>query len=259
MFNQTKLVVTIRLINIFLILQLLTGCVQSQVVDYNTGVLIAYEVDEHTFPKSWKTKEVNATAVSLDTVEIERSTQLIKTALKKYPVEVLNKNLRTIYVLKSIEFYGQVYGGTNSTAIVYLGNNGVENGYTDTFVEQSFHHEFSSILLRNFPSRFKKSEWTSVNRLSYGEGGVQALMNSKDSQEFDSTFNSNGFLHEYATSSMENDFNSFAENLFMPEKEFWNLVEADAGLTKKLNVIIDFYHQINEQFTKEYFKSFLDD
>ena len=74
------------------------------------------------------------------------------------------------------------------------------------------------------------------------------------SQEFDPELHEMGFLYEYAGSTSENDFNSFAENIFMGDESFFKTVEGYEKLKAKLDLIIRFYNTINPRFTIEYFK-----
>jgi len=226
----------------------------AQVLNERTGVLIYYNVGDETFPDSWKTDEVNAKGVSLDTIEIERSMKIVKDALAKYPKDLIKSNLKKIYILKKIEFYGQEFGGTNSTDVVYIANGGEDLGYTNSYIEQTFHHEFSSILLRNYSNLLKREEWISINALPYGDGGVQALKESKDSQDINPMLNSKGFISQYATSDLENDFNTFAENLFYPSDEFYNTVKNYPKIRQKLEFILEFYFALDNTLTKKYFE-----
>ncbi len=248
-----------KLIAVFIIIIFSTLNSLGQIVDERTGITIEFVANENTFPKSWQNKEIDAKAISLDLSQMERSLHIIKIAISKYPKEVLTKNIKKIYILKSIEFFGQPYGGTNSTDIVYIANSGIMAGYSDNYIEKSFHHEFSSILLRNYPKKIKNQKWKELNNLKYGDGGVEALKLSKDSQLYDSIFNANGFLYEYANSSFENDFNSFAESIFLPKDDFYEIINANSRLLKKYNLIIEFYSSINKEFSEEYFRSFISD
>ncbi len=66
-----------------------------------------------------------------------------------------------------MKFYDVPYGGTNSTDAVYLVNRGAPLGYTDKYLEQTFHHEFSSILFRNFPALLDTGLWKGANQINY--------------------------------------------------------------------------------------------
>jgi hypothetical protein len=237
---------------ILLILMQLLICQNSN--NLNSEPEILFNITDETFPDSWKTKEINPKAELLDSTEINRSIRIVKFAFTKYSEDILSKNLTKVYVFKSIEFFNQKFGGTNSTDAVYITNNGIIKGYTDTIVEKIFHHEFSSILLRNFPKNINIKLWSKNNLICYGDGGVNALINNTDGTEFDEILCRQGFLYQYATSDFENDFNSFAENLFCGDKTFWQLVKKYEPLQNKLKLIIDFYNKIDNKYTIEYFE-----
>lgn len=255
----------IKIIGLFLLGIFLFSCannipfpdVSPEETVEDLDIPILFEVDDKTFPVDWQTKEINATGVNLDTSEIARSTKIIKRALKKYPVEVLRKNLVKVFVLKSIEFYGVGFGGTNSTDILFLTNDGVENGYTDEYLEKTFHHEFSSILLRNYPEFFPLEQWNTVNNDVYQDesGGVEAIRSNEAGTDFDEELMLKGFLFQYAMTDYENDLNSFAENIFCPKKDFLNFVEKYPRVHKKYNFVKGFYQKIDASFDDAFFES----
>lgn len=224
---------------------------QEKIIDERTGTEIIFSSAGKIFPESWYSEKIHARGVSLDPDEYSRSGKIVKQALLKYPINVIKKNLKKIYVLKDIDFYGQSFGGTNSTDIIYLTN----VGYTDQFLEQLFHAEFSSILLRNYSSYFDETKWKSnnTNKFKYGKDGVDALKNNLCSEKFDGKFNEKGFINQYATSSMENDFNSFAKNIFLPKPEFKELIKKYDLIKSKRTLFIEFYGKIDKTFSDDYF------
>jgi len=242
-----------RVISILIIFITATASSQDQLKIDSLNIVIKFTITTNTFPESWNESPINATAIPLDSIEKQRSIDIIYKALKKYPAAVIQENLKTIYIFKSIAFYGQEYGGTNSVDAVYMANSGVVNGYSNYYIEKSFHHEFSSILFRNYPHYFKENKWKRTNKLQYGNGGVQALIDGEVGQTIDSIYNANGFLHQYAMSDIENDFNSFAENLFVPTASFSEAVQLFPRLNKKLEIIIAFYRRVDATFSKKYF------
>jgi len=220
---------------------------------------IIFTADADTFPVEWYESPFNAQAENLASEEIERSKKIIIAALKKYPIEVLNYNLKKVYVLKSMNFFGADYGGTNSVDVVYVCNASMGMGYTDYYIEESFHHEFSSILLRNYRSLFNEQQWRDINPEGFqyfdeSTGGSGAIKEGKASKEFNEESHNSGFLYEYAQSTLENDFNSFAENIFMGNEDFFTVSEQYEKINMKLDLIISFYNTINPQFTIDYFK-----
>jgi len=224
---------------------------------------IFFTVDENTFPNEWYGPGIDAKAESLSEDEVERSKRIIISALDKYPAQFLETNLKRVYVLKSMIFFEVNYGGTNSPELnsVYVVNNGPHMGYADIFIEQAFHHEFSSVLFFNYKNIFSKSEWEQINPAGFvyfdeATGGSGAIKEGKASQVFDSNAHQMGFLYEYAQSTMENDFNSFAENIFMGDESFFDIFEDYDKLKMKLDLTVKFYNALDSTFTIEYFKGF---
>lgn len=229
----------------------------EKIIDARSGVEIIFTAEDGMFPYTWYSGDIKGKAVSLDSSEIIRSTEIVKKALSKYPVDVIKKNLDKIYVMKSLEFYGVIYGGTNTKNIVYIANNGIGTGYTNDFIERIFHEEFSSVLLANYPDAFNKIKWAGINEHDFKYScvnGYEALKSGNDSEEFNDILNEKGFLDEYGMSTLENDMNSFAKNMFMAKPNFWRIVPKNNRLSMKLELVVNFYHKIDKTFTLDYFK-----
>ncbi len=231
---------------------------QSFFKDPRSGIVVYFTGSATMFPSSWRGGEINGKAKPLKKKEYERSKKLVLQALNKYPVEVLKRNLTKIYIMDYIEFFGLEYGGTNSNSVVYMTNQGEVEGYDDLYVEQTFHHEFSSILMRNYESIYNEYNWTACNSDSahYGPGGVAALTLDEYGLDFDEKLMEKGFLFGYASSDTENDLNSFAENIFAPSPTFWDMVDKWPRIKCKLELIVEFYQGIHPQFELDYFKRF---
>lgn len=241
----------------FLFNSKLLYCQSNSFIDERSGVEIIFNTSESTFPESWYDSPSNAKIKTIDSDDdIRRSLKIVKNALQKYPVSILKANLKKVYVFYDIEFYNVGYGGTYWENNVYITNQGKSLGYDDIFVEQLFHAEFSSILFINYKQYFDKQSWKAANApdAEYGDGGYEAIKNGNNSEEFDETINKEGFLTQYGMSDMENDFNSFAKNIFVCDPGFWELFSKYKRLNKKLNIIIEFYYTIDPQFTIEYFR-----
>ncbi len=247
----------IRIILFFLLVQTLTakaGSADTTIL----GIPIQFSYSSVIFPESWMLSPISGSGESLGRDEFSRSKAIIVKALKKYPLAILRKNLTAVYVLKSIKFYDVGYGGTNSTTVVYVTNNGVKMGYTDSYVEQTFHHEFSSILYRNFPDFIDQAAWAKANVPGFDyndpESGVGAIRKNESSQELDTALCNKGFLTQYALSGLENDINTVAQNLFQPSPGFWSIVDQYPRVRLKTSLLIDFYLKIDPSFTEEYFR-----
>ncbi len=222
------------------------------------GVLISFNYSPAIFPETWQVAPILASGELIASSEIERSKMVMIKALTKYPAAALQKDLQVVYWLKSMKFYDVGYGGTNSTDALYLTNGGTVLGHSDLYLEQTFHHEYSSILYRNHPSLINEDAWEKVNSSGFDyndpENGVGAIRNNESSQDFDTALCNKGFLTQYSLSGIENDINTFPQNIFSPSEGFWKIVDQYPRIKKKVKILTDFYNKIDDQFTDDYFK-----
>ena len=223
-------------------------------------VKVSFKFDNSIFPDSWQIAPVTASGEALDSTEEARCKAIAIKALVKYPTPILVMNLKSIYFIRSVKFYGVDFGATNDKNSLFITDDGKSKGYTDHFIEQSIHHEFSSILFRNYGWLLDTTQWKKANAedVSYtdAEGGVGAIRKKEASQELDTALAQKGFLTQYAQSDVENDINTIAQNLFTPAPGFWKLVDAYPRIRQKVNMLIKFYHSILVTFTESYFRNF---
>jgi hypothetical protein len=214
------------------------------------GVRIVTEINDNFYPDYWKNdKEINAEASPADPREIERVIPLIETFVKDYPEKVLQRNLKSINLCKVLKFYGKPYGGTNSSDAVYLCLESSSQGYTNSYLLASMHHEFSSILMRNYDRKFPKEAWGALNPKSfkYADNAVASLGQdnlltpSKAARE-------QGFICKYSKCSMEEDFNTIADYLFSERKRLLEWAKAHPKLQAKVQLAIKFYRSIDVGF-----------
>jgi len=222
------------------------------------GIKVEFDYTLSIFPSSWQVAPINARAENMPRSEIMRAKGVITDALNKYPLSLLKQELTGVYFVRTMRFYDVAYGGTNSENSVYISNDGVKMGYTANYIEQTFHHEFSSILLRNHPSFLDTAEWKKSNIAGFDyndpENGVGSIRKNQSSQDLDTVLTQQGFLTQYSLSSLENDINTVAQNIFCPSPDFWLITEKYPRVKRKVKLLIAFYGRINPIFTEEYFK-----
>ena len=172
---------------------------------------------------------------------------MIHTFLAGYPREVVRRNLDAVYLLGELTIYGKSFGGTTSWASIYVKSQGVEKGFTEPFLLNLLHHEFSSILMRNYA--FPKAEWQKLNPkgFRYLENDVDALDWSEPYHQEKSLW-LDGFLMKYSTSSIENDFNTMSSWMFTRPDELRRLARRYPRLQSKLDLAIGFYKSIDRRF-----------
>lgn len=249
-----------RIALILLLPLLLTSAVLREIPEHPPvleGIDIVFDTEPKMFPAGWYCKRVSAKAVSLPREYRTEAMDILNLAIAKYPEDVLFVYLRKVYVLQSLSFFGVPYGGTNAREIIYIMYDNSNPERTSQFVEDIFHHEFSSILYRKFKERFDKNAWYSANPagFQYRGGSVEAIKKGEASMEFDYTLLPNGFLNEYSQSAVEEDINVYAQNLFSGGEKFWSIVDTFPKVREKVTLMIGFYHQIDPQFTEEYFRT----
>ena len=208
-------------------------------------------------PASWLGPDINGRATPVEPQEFERAAPIIRRETLRYPGAVLKRNLKAVNVVKEIWFYGAPYGGTNDLDTVYLSISSVQMGYTTDYISRAFHHEFSSILLRNFPNYLDQAAWkaTLPKGFEYGAGGVEAIKQGKASTDFDPEEAAKGFYSQYSLSEQEEDFNILAENLFTGGAKFWKRVDSHPQLRGKVKVVLEFYNKLDKSFTERSFRS----
>ena len=212
------------------------------------------------FPESWRDAPIRATGQALDDSQFERVSIILKRGFSKYPEEFLKEHLKKVYVLSALRYSGVSAAGTNSRTAVYLKVGEVNDGFTDTFVEDTFHAELSSILLRNRAMVFDAEAWHKLNPDDFEYSnvlGVGAIKAGKASLQSNKNLHALGFRNQYAQSSLENDFNDYAGALFTGDKMLWELAETHAAIRGKLTLTIAFYHRLDPSWTEEMFRMFV--
>ena len=236
-----------------------TGILAQEIVKADhSGTKICFVADKKIFPRSWRNDKTAPHARAIKQEAWPHLISIINIALNKYPEKVTRKNLKKVYILRTMMFFGLDFGGTYHKKKVYLTSNGIKHGYTDQYIKGTFHHEFSSVLLKRHRKYFDEDAWHAINPpdFSYGEGGVAALKASSTNLEFDTCLYQSGFLNEYSLASMEEDFNCYAQFLFLSTPEFWEAWETSEAVKRKTALLIAFYHRLDSVFTLEYFRSF---
>lgn len=214
--------------------------------------------DPAIFPKSWRKTPVLASGEALPETQTARVREILGRALQKYPPPVLQANLKAVYALAELRYSGvATTSGTNSQTSVYLKFGDAKKGFTDAHIEGVFHAEFSSILLRNHANLFDKEAWEAANPpgFKYLGNGVDAVKQKKASTTLREELHEQGFLVEYAQSTMENDLNGFAKLLFNGDARLWRTAEAFPKIKRKLDLTLAFYQRLDPAFNETFFRS----
>lgn len=238
---------------------LLSSCSSSQEQDklsINANIPILTKTEPGMFPPDLQSSAMRPKATDLEAGEVARSLRVISGAMSKYPPALLKASLKRVYIVRDVQIYGVPTGGTWSWDSVYIANNGVRAGYSDEYLKGTFHHELSSVLMSKHWEQFPQSEWSDANPpgFQYRSSGAEAVRRGHSSQVLDVKLNQMGFLSQYSTADMQEDFNTIAQQLFMGKSSFWNAVDRNKRLKDKVDLAIRFYHTLNPMFTEDYFR-----
>lgn len=89
-------------------------------------------------------------------------------------------------------------------------------------------------------------------RLKPGESAVWGIGRSRRSS---SAMQEQGFIHEYAKASIEEDFNAHAAALFMGQAQHWESLEQYPKLKAKSGLVMAFYAKLHPSLTRAHFQA----
>lgn len=214
--------------------------------DFNVRIHYIYVRDQF-FPSSWLTPSVDATGKQIDPKETQRVLPLIRNFLSSHPPSVIRNDLHDIYLLGELVCCGKQYGATYANNDIYLVSKGETERYTDEFITQRLHSEFSSILLRHH--HFPSAEWQQINNetFRYSGSGFELLDNPS---RYDCTEQScsQGFLLTYSASSLENDFNMISAWLFTKKGALDVISRKYSKIQLKQQLAEQFYTSLSAQY-----------
>lgn len=215
--------------------------VMSKIIYYNGKGII--------FPTAWLAKKVNAKATAADIEKFSQDTAAVITAFNKYPSRILKEELGLVYIIGRLRFGGQYFTGTNSAENIYIASE------ANSEIEKTFHHEFSSILLRKYSDILFEMKWKAESPELRSGSSAAAVKAGLYSIGFDEKLLEKGYLSSYSLSNWENDFNMYAENIFAGGRAFWKIADSHPKVLGKTRMIIKFYgEKIWSGFTENFFR-----
>ena len=175
--------------------------------------------------------------------------------LPKYGNEFLRKHLKKIYILDEIIVNDRAVASTHCDSMLFL----VNPSFLHKFhFEKLFHAEFSIMLLEAYPEYFDQDSWMKLNSILFQYVGYDKTLENQLSVAYKGLWPDfeearNGFVYEFAKSSMKADFGSIASFLFAEHVFRKHIPEKFPVVQKKLDFALRFYNQLDPRFTAEYF------
>jgi hypothetical protein len=213
--------------------------------EFGVQVHVIYDFESY-FPREWREAAYSAQGSQIDVDESMRLIRLIPGFLSMYPAQLIRRNLRDIYLLKAMSFYGLRYGGTNSLDGIYIASRGNEPKCRDERLAGVMHAEFSSILLRNY--RFPSEAWSRINDSNWRYAGtIKDLIGRSDLYSHTETLLRQGFISIYGQASVEEDVNMYIECV-IEQRSFVTVAAANhKRVRQKLEILTHFFEGIKHQ------------
>ena len=211
---------------------------QIENIENEFHIDIQYEIGEKAIPELWRMPPASGTAQPIARSKLCQAVQVLSKELKKYPNEVTKRDIESIYLLSHVSFYNTDYGGTSLGKSVYLTYGSSRDGYDDNYFASLLHHELSSVFFHTYS--FPREAWHAINpkKFLYAQTGkeqIKAIKEYNGEEGRQSLYNA-GFLADYGQSTLENDFNLYAELFFMNPQLLNKLAKNYPRIQKKLEL-----------------------
>lgn len=180
----------------------------------------------------------------------------VERALSVYPPDLINRHLAAIFIAGDLEIGGVRAAGTYLYAWIYISAASDLADRGPAYIAETVHHELSSLLF--LAGDFPTARWTAINPTDFAylptpEAVLEAAGTHQDPAMAE-TWYRDGFVSDYGMSSLENDFNTFAEMALGRPDDLRALAGRYPGIADKLAVLIDFYTSLEPEMGR-YFKS----
>ncbi len=98
---------------VIILLMTTTGILAQEIVKADhSGTKICFAADKKIFPRSWRNDKTAPQARAINQEAWPHLISIINAALNKYPEKVTRKNLKRVYILRTMMFFGLDFGGT---------------------------------------------------------------------------------------------------------------------------------------------------
>ncbi|MCL6271791.1 hypothetical protein M3P05_17875 [Sansalvadorimonas sp. 2012CJ34-2] len=172
-------------------------------------------------------------------------------ALSAYPTGYFSKLSKAVFFAGTLKFDDVEAGGSYGPEwIVIVADIDDPSAAIYETARYGVHHEFSSLVWKRSPET--QLAWS----LLMPEGWQPAQSSAKAleiTEKEHPTYN-NGFLSEYAKTSAENDFNTYAEIAFLEPERLAALAKEQPIIAEKLGILIRAYQEVSSDINSTFSK-----
>lgn len=179
----------------------------------------------------------------------------IKAALSVYPasyVAAVRDDASVVFLARSIVVSGQSFGGMYFGGAIYVPVRDMGDAARVEFAADTFHHEFSLTGLSRGPS--PQDAWRAVNPPGFVYRGdrdmaiVRDIERRADGGDQTDDVREAGFLIRYAQSSLTEDWQTYAEQVFGHPAVLADLAKRFPRIKAKAKIFIDHYGALDPGF-----------
>jgi hypothetical protein len=220
------------------------------------GVHIGYGAPETFFVPPYTAADASLAGWSMTAVErfyLVPALEGIEAGLAVYPPGVFSALCRAVFVCGELRVKGEPAGGTYGPAWIVIASSAL-GGASPGSSENALHHEFSSFIWRrDEPLRMV---WETLLPADWKPSPtVQAMLD--ESLRGDERVGE-GFVSPYGATSSENDFNTFAEAVFMDPGRLAELAARIPVIARKAALLLSVYGELDARMGGVFAKLGLD-
>jgi len=177
---------------------------------------------------------------------------ILKKALGKYPPGLIKNALTKVYIAGPYSEDDAVIVGMYEKRLIYLFYNHKWGDNTPLFLEQTFHHEFSSILIKKY--NFQAFDWLKLSPPNFAyiinPKKIDRYMNTVGSYAATESMLKDGVVSAYGMVNAENDINTYAETIFTQPEKMKEYIATYPVIAQKFKLLEKFYLSISPEFIK---------
>ena len=220
----------------------------SAVAAYFHGQLITQGLQPALAPLIAKPdRPVSITDLPLD---LSRpATQAVGSALAVYPPGFVDKLVHRIALAGQITLWNTQVGGFFVADAIALNAHDVASSGGETFLADSFHHELSSIVRNQV--LFNVSDWTANNPVGFAYASLdeyKRILAQRPPVDGDDALHTQGFVSLYGTTSLDNDWNTYAEQVFGHPRDLADEIRRFPRMRDKTRQLLNVYRRLDPRF-----------
>ena len=222
---------------------------------------VRYEGDTSKFillvdhiPDNWRLDPIAAN----DTVP---ALQALKMALSVYPVDLIRQvagsQVGPVFLVRRIAVNGTEVGGMFMDGAIYVPARDMLSAESVTFAEDTLHHELALVGL--YAGQSPKAAWAAVNAPGFAyltehdAEAVRVAGHRADATDSDDAVHEAGFMIKYAEASLEEDWQTYAEQAFGHPEVLVALANRFPRVKAKVKVFVEHYSSLDPAF-ESYFE-----